>query len=101
MSLLTALILINSHILSGIYSIFLEKCPIPNLKGFNMKFEPQWKGHKNSYGARQILVLFCKQVALILGSNCVKGLKGLIVIVSCRLKLIEFLWHSTLWCYSD
>ena len=39
-----------------------------------MKFESQWKGHKNSYGARQILALFWKQVALILGSNCVKGL---------------------------
>ena len=34
MSLLTALIVKNSHILAGIYFIFLKKRPRPNLKGF-------------------------------------------------------------------
>ena len=34
MSLLTAFIVKNSHILSGIDFIFLKKSPRPNLKGF-------------------------------------------------------------------
>ena len=34
MSLLTALIVKNSHALAGIYFIFPERCPRPNLKGF-------------------------------------------------------------------
>ena len=34
MSLLTALIVKNSHILTGIYFIFLKKLRRPNLKGF-------------------------------------------------------------------
>ena len=33
MSLLTALIVKNSHILAGIYFLFLKKRPRPNLKG--------------------------------------------------------------------
>ena len=33
MYLLTALTVKNSHILAGIYFIFLKKCPRPNLKG--------------------------------------------------------------------
>ena len=34
MSLLTALIVQNRHILAGIYFVFLEKSPGPNLEGF-------------------------------------------------------------------
>ena len=34
MSLLTALIVKNSHVLAGTYIIFLRKCPRPNLKVF-------------------------------------------------------------------
>ena len=34
MSLLTAFIVKNSHILTGIYAIFLKKGPRPNLRGF-------------------------------------------------------------------
>ena len=34
MSLITALIVKNSHILAGIYFIFAKNCPRPNLKGF-------------------------------------------------------------------
>ena len=34
MSVLTALIIKNSHILAGIYFIFLKKGLTPNLKGF-------------------------------------------------------------------
>ena len=41
LSLSTALIVKNSHILAGIY--LSKKCPRPNLKLFNTKFGPQWK----------------------------------------------------------
>ena len=34
MSLLTALIVKNSHILDGIHYMFLKNCPRPNLKAF-------------------------------------------------------------------
>ena len=68
MSLLTALIVKNSHILAGIYFIFLKKRPKPNF--FNTKLGPQ----NLSYQIRQVLVLFCKLVALILSQNCVKDL---------------------------
>ena len=34
MPLLTAFIVKNSHVLAGIYFIFLKKGPRPNMKGF-------------------------------------------------------------------
>ena len=37
MSLLTALIVENDHVLAGIYIVFLEKRPRPNLKGFQCR----------------------------------------------------------------
>ena len=40
------------------------------------KFGPQWKDQKRSYHVRQILTLFCKSIALILGYNCVKDPKA-------------------------
>ena len=41
MSLLTALIVRNSHILAKIYFIFLKKCLRLNLGDFNAEFGPQ------------------------------------------------------------
>ena len=43
-------------------------------KALCTKFGPHWKGRESSYQVRQILALFCKLVALILGQNCVKDL---------------------------
>ena len=74
MSLLTALIGENSHILGGIYFIFLKNRRRPTWKAFNTKFGPQWKDRESSYQVRQILAFFCKLVALILDWNCLKGL---------------------------
>ena len=67
MSLFIAPIVKNSHILSGIYFIFLKNVLHQAWKIFNTKFEPQWKDRKSSYQVRQMLALFCKPVALILG----------------------------------
>ena len=39
MSLLTVLIVKNSHIFAGIFFIFLKKRHGPNLKAFNIKFD--------------------------------------------------------------
>ena len=60
MSSLTALNVENSHILDGIYFIFLKKRTKPSLKGFNTKFELQWKAWESSYQVKQILALSCK-----------------------------------------
>ena len=67
------LIVKNSHILAGIYFTFL-KIGV-TWKAFNTKFRPQWKDWESSYQVRQILVLFCKLVSLILGWNCVRVLE--------------------------
>ena len=71
MSLLTALIVKNSHILAVIYFINLKQYPRPN-----------WKGLIPNLDLREIigkvvitLALFRKLVALVLGKNCVKGLR--------------------------
>ena len=64
MSLLTTLIVKNSHILARTYYIFLGKRPIQNLKGFHYEI---WTTVESSYQVRQILAPFCKLVALILG----------------------------------
>ena len=72
MSLLTALIVKNSHILAGIY-FYLSKQTSYTL---NTKFGPQWKKDRESiYQVRQILARFCVSVAQILGWNCIKGLR--------------------------
>ena len=42
MSLLTALVVKNSHILAGIYLIILEDVLDKSWKAFNIKFGPQW-----------------------------------------------------------
>ena len=67
MSLLTALIVKNGHILAGISFIFLKKRPTPNLKSFYTKSGPQWKDQERSYRVKRILANFCKLIALILG----------------------------------
>ena len=63
MSLLIALTFENSHILAGIYFIFLKNCRRPNLKGSQYQVGPQSKDRESNY---QILALVCKLVALIL-----------------------------------
>ena len=66
MSLLTTLIVKNSHILAGIYFIFLKNTLNQTWKAFNSKLEPQCKDQESSYQVKQILAIFCKLVALIL-----------------------------------
>ena len=50
------------------YFIFLKNLYL----SFNTNFRPQWKDWKIIYQVRQILVLFCNLIALILGWNSVK-----------------------------
>ena len=64
MSLITALIVKNSHIAAVIYFIFLRKRRRLNLKIFNIKFRPHCKDQESSY---QDLTPFCNLVFLILG----------------------------------
>ena len=45
MSLLTAVVVENSHILARIYFIFLKVCPGSNLKGFQYQI---WNSMKRS-----------------------------------------------------
>ena len=77
LSLLTALIVKNNHILAGIYFIFLKKVLYQTWKTFNTKVEPQWTDWERSYQVKQILALFCKLIALILGSKSVIELQKL------------------------
>ena len=65
----------NSHIEAGIYFIFLQNLVKQTPKSFSSKFLPQWKDRKSSYKVRQISVLFCNLFVLILGYNCVKGIR--------------------------
>ena len=51
------------------YFILLKKDGILKLKGFQYQIWPQWKDRENIYQVRQILMLFCTLVALILGWN--------------------------------
>ena len=65
MSLFTALIAENSHILTGIYFIFLKKNKRLSMSNLNRSGEI---GNEDiSYQVRQNLLLFCKLLALILG----------------------------------
>ena len=64
---INSLIVRNGHILTGIYFIFLKNVLDQTWKAFNTKFGPQWEDRESSYQIRQILALFCKLVALILG----------------------------------
>ena len=60
MFLLAAVIVKNSHILSGGYFIFLKKRPRTNLKGFQYKIWISMKIPKDQVG--QILELFGNQL---------------------------------------
>ena len=75
MSLLTGLIVKNSHILAVIYFIFLKNVLGQAWKASNTKFGPQWKDRESSYQVTQVLVLFHNLVALILDWNSSKGLR--------------------------
>ena len=66
MSLLTAPIVKNGEILAEVYFVFLTKVLEQTSKIFSTKLRPQCKNWRNSYEVRQILVIFCKLVALIL-----------------------------------
>ena len=48
LSLLTALIVKSSHILSEIYFVFPKKCPRPNLKGL-VKELGKWLSSKTNF----------------------------------------------------
>ena len=71
MFLLTGQIVKNSYILAGTYFV-LDHTWI----AFNTQFGPQCKDWNIRYWARQISALFCKLVAQILHSDCVKGLRA-------------------------
>ena len=58
-----------------IYFFFLENVIYQTSKAFSAKFGPQWKGWKSSSQVKQSLALSCQLVALILGWNCIKGLR--------------------------
>ena len=67
MSLLTALIVKNSHILAVIYFTFLKYVLNQTWKAINTKLVPRWKDRDGSYQIREILGQFSKLVALSLG----------------------------------
>ena len=58
MSLVTVLIVKNSHILAGIYFIFLKNVHDQTWKSFNTKFRPQWKDRKSSYQSKTDFSIF-------------------------------------------
>ena len=58
MSLLTTLIVKNSHIFAGIYFIFQKNVLDQTWNTFDTKIEYQWKDRETSYQVRQILALF-------------------------------------------
>ena len=64
MSLLTALIVKGSYFLAGIYFIFLKK---RHRQKLSTKVGPQWKHGSSRYQVTEVLALFYKLVALILG----------------------------------
>ena len=85
MFLLITPIVKNSHILAGMYSIFLKSVLDKTWKSLDTKFETQWKDRKSSYKVRKNLAISCNSVALILDWNCVKG-----IIVTKIVKNIKF-----------
>ena len=65
----------HSSFLTEFYFILLENVIHQTSKAFNIKFGPQWKDRRSSSEVKQIFVLFCQLLALILGSNCIKPLR--------------------------
>ena len=74
MFLLITPIVKNSHILAGMYSIFLKSVLDKTWKSLDTEFETQWKDRKSSYKVRKNLAISCNSVALILDWNYVKGI---------------------------
>ena len=77
MSLLTAFIFKNSHILAGIYFMFLNNILYQTWNAFNTKFGPQKKDREISH---------CELVALNLGENYVNDLRFAKVVKQSNLK---------------
>ena len=75
MLLLTTPVVKNSHNYARIYLIVLKIVLKQTRDSFNIKFRPQWKDRKSSYQQRQILALFYKLIALILGKTAWKALE--------------------------
>ena len=75
MTLLTALVVKNSHIQAGIYFIFLNKCPKTNLKVFQYQISTTVKRSEKHLASKAnfntFLQLSCSNFRL----NCVKRLK--------------------------
>ena len=67
MSISTALVVKNSHILAGIYFIFLKRHARPNLKGFQYQISTSVKRSGKWLSSKTNFSTFCKLVALILG----------------------------------
>ena len=67
MSLLTAQIVKNSHVLAGVYFIFLKEHPGTKLKVVRYRIRNSVKRSEKCYQVRINLALFCNLVALILG----------------------------------
>ena len=65
--LLTAFVVKNSHILAGIYFIFLKNGPIPNLQGFQYQIWTLVKRSQKQLSSKTYFSTFCKLVALTLG----------------------------------
>ena len=66
MSLLTARIVKNGDILAEVYFVFLTKVLEQTSKIFSTKLRPQCKNWRNSYEVRQILVIFCLKLFVLL-----------------------------------
>ena len=76
MSLLTVPTVRNSHILAGIYFVFLKPHPRPKSKVLQYQIWTLKKDRKISFHVRQISALFCNLIALILVYNSVKDLRA-------------------------
>ena len=86
MSLLTAPVLENSHILAGIYFIFLKKRPRPNSKVCQYQIWTSVKRLKKKLASKTNFSTFCNLVGLILGCNCVKVLRVTKIVEQINLK---------------
>ena len=73
MSLLTASIVKNSHILDRIYFVFPKICRRPNVKGFHYQIWTSVNYRQSSYQVKHISTIFSKLVTLVIDWNSVKG----------------------------
>ena len=75
MFLLTAKFAENSHIFARIYLNSLTNVVTEIWNRFNTKIQLRWKDWKSSYQIRNVLSLFLKLSALMLGYNTVKDFR--------------------------